>query len=152
MVCKIPLQKKYVKKWAIARYGDGLNAELLTVSRRNVIGKLLELSADKIGFMHVLPKPQECACVLVVEIPAIKNSFVHPKNLPLIGKTIEAFFDEDLFNTIAFHVSMGNSDYVAVQHFCDRYGLSIEDVNEENLRKKWRDHLFYMRKKMQTYS
>jgi len=71
---------------------------------------------------------------------------------PLIGKTIEAFFDEDLFNTIAFHVSMGNSDYVAVQHFCDRYGLSIEDVNEENLRKKWRDHLFYMRKKMQTYS
>ena len=152
MICKIPISKTYVKKWAIARYGDGKNTTALVVSRRTLIGRMLELSAEKIGFRHVLPKGPDYPVVLEVDLPGIKNALVHPVKLPLIGKGIEALCDEDLFHTIEFHLSIGNSDYVAVQHFCDRYGLTVEDVNEENLRKKWRDHMSYLRKKVLCFA
>ena len=132
----------------MARFGG--NTTTIALTRKSMLGVLAELSCEKVGYRHVLPTQQvDSAIAVTLQYPGtLKNHFVHPSKLQLIEKMFAYLFNQHFLEACEMAVMLNISDYAAVDLFMERYGITEEMVQADTLRKRWRDHQRYMKRKV----
>lgn len=145
---RIPIRENHVRQFVIARYGN--NTSVIDMTKKSMLGVLVEIACEKVGFRHVLPKMEiDEAISITLHYPdSLKNHFVHPAKLQLVAKLLHYLFTQAFLECMEVSLMLGISDYEAVNIFMDRYGITEDMVSADSLRKKWRDHQRYMAKKM----
>lgn len=147
---RVPVRDNHVRQFICARYGN--NSTTVDLTRKSMLGVLAELSCEKVGYRHVLPtqKVDESASVTLLYPDSLKNHFIHPNKLQLLEKLFIYIFTQAFLESCEVSLMLGISDYEAVNLFMERYGISEEMVAADTLRKKWRDHQRYMRRKTES--
>lgn len=134
---KINLEPE-VKKVLIHRFGEG--DQVIRLSLHSVIGQIFAASSAKIGFQHYIPPIREQGGI---EFEYCGNELRHhylPVNkVPRVKRLLYHIVLEDLRLTCEAFRSLGNSDYNAVRYFCEKYGITEEDIAQETLRKRIRE-------------
>lgn len=149
---RVPLRDPFVRKWVMNRYGNG--TATIDVTKKSFLGIIVELGCEKIAHQHVLPKKSledENICIVLLMPDSLKSSFVNPEKAFVMARAFERMYEENFKDVVASLISVGFSDYDAVALFIRTYfGEGSEDDKlAEKLRKKWRDHQSYMRKKIE---
>jgi hypothetical protein len=147
---RIPIKEHHVRQYVIARYGN--NTPVIDLTKKSMIGTLVEIACEKVGYRHVLPKADldEAVCITLQYPDSLKNHFIHPAKLLLVAKLLSHLFGQAFLECMETSLALGISDYEAVNTFMDRFGITEDMVAADSLRKKWRDHQRYMQKKMDT--
>ena len=145
---KIPVRHQYVRQFIMARYG--CNTPVISLSKKSLLGILAEMASEKIGFRHVLPKSEveENRCIVLEYPESLKSHFIHPTKALVLAKTFEYLFNQSFLESVESCVRLGLSDYYAVDFFMEKYGLTEDMIAADTLRKKWRNHQYYMSKKL----
>jgi len=146
---RVPIREPHVRQFVMARYGNNTNS--INLSRKTMLGSLAELACEKVGFRHVLPtvKVDEAISITLLYPDSMKNHFIHPAKLEVLAKMLSYLFQQAFLEAMEVALSVGISDYEAVNMFMARYGLTEDMVAADTLRKKWRDHQRYMARKME---
>lgn len=147
---RVPVRESHVRQFVIARYGN--NTNVIGLTKKSMLGSLAELACEKVGFRHVLPKADldDSICITLLYPDSMKNHFIHPGKLDLVAKMLAYIFQQAFLEAIEVALSLGISDYDAVNLFMDRYGITEDMISADTLRKKWRDHQRYMKCKMNS--
>jgi hypothetical protein len=151
MEIKVNIKDPNIRKFIIARYGEG--DKRIAITMKSLLGQIIELSCQKIGFLHVLPKSEPVAddeCLIFILPTSLKNVFVHPNKHFVLTKVLESHFNEIFLTHVETFVEIGISDYQAVSSFIEKYGFDYNAKLEERLRKKWRNRQDYLRRKMKN--
>jgi hypothetical protein len=145
---RIPIKEHHVRQYVIARFGN--NTTIIDLTKKSMIGTIVEIACEKVGYRHVLPKADhdETVCITLQYPDSLKNHFIHPAKLLLVAKLFTYQFSQAFMESMETSLALGISDYEAVNIFMDRYGITEDMVAADSLRKKWRDHQRYMQKKM----
>ncbi len=148
---RVPIRDQFVRRWVMNRYGDG--TAVIDVTKKSFLGIIVELGAEKIAHQHVLPKSMEdeSICITLLMPDSLKSSFVNPDKAFVMARAFERMYEETFKEVVTAFVRVGYSDYDAVTMFVSTYfGNGAEDDKlAEKLRKKWRDHQTYLRKKIE---
>lgn len=150
---KIQVKDRYVRRFIINRYGNG--SPVIKIDRRSYLGRLVELGCSKIGYQHSLPRqPQvEENLAITIEMPdSLKNDYIQPMKVFLLADALARHFYEMFLCEIESLVEGGLSDYDAVTHYMKKYGFEDDGKIDDKLRKKWRDHQYLQRKKLEKLS
>jgi hypothetical protein len=146
---KIQFKDRYVRSFIINRYGNG--SSVVKIDRRSFLGKVVELAASKIGYAHCLPRqPIVDNLAITIEMPdSLKNDFIQHNKAFLLSEVLSRHFYDMFLVEIEVLVEGGLSDYDAVSHYMKKYNLYDDGKIDDKLRKKWRDHQYYLRKKIE---
>lgn len=146
---RVPVKQQYIRQFIIVRYGMG-QAEI-DITKRTTLGILVTLACQKIGYLHTLPRTEirENECVTLLLPDSLKNHFIHPNKVQAISRMLETLFEEAFRDCIESCVMLGVSDYHAVDYFMEKYGITENMIGSDTLRKKWRDHCRYLKRKLQ---
>lgn len=145
----VPIKEPHVRQFVTARYGN--NTTTINLTKKSMLGAMVELACEKVGYRHVLPRATEvdrAICLTLLCPDSMKNNFVHPAKLEMVAKLLAYLFQQAFLEAIETSLMLGISDYAAVNMFMERYGLTEDMVSADTLRKKWRDHQRYMARKM----
>jgi hypothetical protein len=143
---RIPVQDAYVYQFIVNRYGNGTN--VIRLSKKNLLGTLIELSAERICYQHTLPKRKfdQPFFIEVQFTDRLKNHYLSPQKLLLFSEYFEKHFKDIFLLETEVLVSVGVSDYEAVQRFLIKYDLQENATIADTLRKRWRDRQKYLKK------
>ncbi|RYF46895.1 MAG: hypothetical protein EOO39_49105 [Cytophagaceae bacterium] len=144
---RVPVRDPHVRQFICARFGN--NSTTVDLTRKSMLGVLAELSCEKVGYRHVLPTQMvdETSAVTLLYPDSLKNHFVHPNKLQLLEKMFTYIFSQAFLESCEMALMLNISDYEAVDLFMERYGITEDMVSADTLRKKWRDHQRYMKRK-----
>lgn len=147
---KIFVRHRHVRQFITTRFGQ--NSPTVHLSKKSLMGILAEMASEKIGFRHTLPKEvvDDTKCIILLYPESLKSHFIHPQKASLMAKAFEALFSQSFLESVESCVRLGYSDYYAVEFFMEKYGITEDMVPADTLRKKWRNHQYYMRRKL-TY-
>lgn len=143
---RVPILEHFVYAFVVNRYGNG--KPLIHLSKKHILGVIVELSAEKVGYQHALKRDRFDAKHFV-EIrfnDRLKNHFLCREKLMLLSEYFEKQFRDIFLVEIEVMVSLGISDYEAVERFLEKYGIEEDDTVADTLRKRWRDRQKYMKK------
>lgn len=145
---RVPVKDAHVRQFVMARYGN--NTNVIGLNRKTMLGSLVELACERVGYRHVLPKvdTDDSICITLLYPDSMKNHFVHPNKLATLAKMMAYLFQQTFLEAIEVSQYLGISDYEAVNAFMERYGITEDMVAADTLRKKWRDHQRYMARKI----
>ncbi|MCX6216378.1 hypothetical protein [Spirosoma sp.] len=144
---RVPVREPHVRQFVVARFGN--NTTTINLSKKSMLGSLTELACEKVGFRHALPKTtiDDSIAITLIYPNSLKNHFIHPRKVDVFSKLLAYLFNQAFLEGIETAISVGISDYQAVDMFMDRYGITEEMISSDTLRKKWRDHQRGMTKK-----
>ncbi|MEZ0607871.1 hypothetical protein ACAW74_05105 [Fibrella sp. WM1] len=144
----VPVRDRHVRQFICARFGN--NTTTVELSRKSMLGVLAELSCEKVGYRHVIPScaVDQATSVILMYPDSLKNHFIHPNKLQLLEKMFNYMFSQMFLEACEVSLMLGMSDYDAVNLFMERYGITEDMVASDTLRKKWRDHQRYMKRKV----
>jgi hypothetical protein len=143
---KIPVADHHVYSFVCNRYGNGSN--VIKLSQRSLLGTLVELAADRIGYQHSLPR-RKFEHQFYIELQftdRLKNHYLSPDKLLLFSEFFDQHFKDVFLIEIEGFVSLGISDYKAVEHFMTKYGIVEDATIADTLRKRWRDRQKYLKR------
>lgn len=126
----------HVRKFLTAKYSDEYR-----VSKNDFLGLLLTPFFTK--EIKILKKEESVTDSIKSEVYPISISFdffqrqgcfISHDQLRLIGRTLDKYFREMLFNHVSIYSSMyGVSKKQCIIDFCEMYGISPDDFNPESL-------------------
>lgn len=145
---RVPIREPHVRQFVMARYGQ--NTATISLSKKTMLGSMVELACEKIGYRHVLPsvKIDEAVSITLLYPDSMKNHFIHPAKLEMVAKLLAYVFQQAFLEAMETSLLLGISDYEGVNLFMERYGITEDMISADTLRKKWRDHQRYMARKM----
>jgi hypothetical protein len=146
----VPIKEPHVRQFVTARYGN--NTTTIDLRKKTMLGAMTELACEKVGYRHVLPRQDvdKSICITLHYPDSMKNHFIHPAKLDMVAKMLGYLFQQAFLEAMEFSLMLGISDYVAVNLFMERYGITEDMVSADTLRKKWRDHQRYMARKIES--
>lgn len=146
-LAKVPISDHHVYSFIVNRYGSG--EPIIHLNKKNLLGTLIELSAEKIGYQHALPKGKfEHKYFIEFRFSdRLKNRFLSREKLLLISEFFDKNFKDIFLLETEIMVSLGISDYEAVERFMEKYGIVEDATIADTLRKRWRDKQKYLKRK-----